>query len=131
MQEGQIWEALMAAAHYKLDNLVYIVDYNKLSSGHPTNEIINLEPLKEKLSSFGYHVIEIDGHDMEQILGALSEAKETKGKPTFIVANTVKGKGVSFMENVPKWHSSGLSDEEYEVAMKELTKKEEELAHAV
>ena len=76
-------------------------------------------------------MIEIDGHDMEQILGALSEAKETKGKPTFIVANTVKGKGVSFMENVPKWHSSGLSDEEYEVAMKELTKKEEELAHAV
>lgn len=131
MQEGQIWEALMAAAHYKLDNLVYIVDYNKLSSGHPTNEILNLEPLKEKLSSFGYHVIEIDGHNMEQILGALSEAKETKGKPTFIVANTVKGKGVSFMENVPKWHSSGLSDEEYEVAMKDLTKKEEELAHAV
>ena len=131
MQEGQMWEALMAAAHYKLDNLVYIIDYNKLSSGHPTNEVINLEPLKDKMKAFNYHVIEIDGHDMEQILAAIAEAKATKEMPTLIIANTVKGKGVSFMENVPKWHSSGLTDEEYEIAMKDLNAREEVLLHGV
>lgn len=130
MQEGQIWEALMAAAHYKLDNLVYIIDYNQLSSGHPTNEIINLEPLADKARAFGCHVIEIDGHNMEAILAALEEAKEVKGHPVLILAHTVKGKGVSFMENVPKWHSSGLTDEEYEIAKKDL-EREEAAAHAV
>ena len=116
-QEGQIWEALMMAAHYKLDNLVYIFDYNKLSSGHPTNEVINLEPLADKLAAFNYHVIVIDGNDMEQVVDALKEVRTVSGRPVAIVANTVKGKGVSFMENVPKWHSSGLTDAEYEIAM--------------
>lgn len=126
-QEGQIWEALMAAAHYRLDNLVYIFDYNKLSSGHPVNEIINLESLEDKLRAFNYHVIVIDGNDMEQVAAAIDQAKTVKGRPTAIIANTVKGKGVSFMENVPKWHSSGLTDEEYENAMKDLETREEEI----
>lgn len=131
MQEGQMWEAMMCAAHYKLDNLVLILDYNKLSSSHPANEIINLEPLGEKLKAFNYHVIEIDGHDMEEILAALEEAKNVKGMPVLILANTIKGKGVSFMEHVPKWHSSGLTDEEYGIAMQDLTKEEEALVHGV
>lgn len=131
MHEGQMWEAIMSAAHYKMDNLVYILDYNKLSSGHPTNEIINIEPVMDKISAFNFHVIEIDGHNMEQILSAIEEAKSVKGMPTMIIAHTVKGKGVSFMENVPKWHSSGLTDEEYAIAMSELNAREEELSRAV
>ena len=125
-QEGQIWEALMMAAHYKLDNLVYIFDYNKLSSGHPTNEVINLEPLADKLAAFNYHVIVIDGNDMEQVVNALKEVRTVSGRPVAIVANTVRGKGVSFMENVPKWHSSGLTDAEYETAMRDLSARGEE-----
>ena len=128
-QEGQIWEALMIAAHYKLDNLVYIFDYNKLSSGHPTNEVINLEPLADKLAAFNYHVIVIDGNDMEQVVNALKEVGTVNGRPVAIVANTVKGKGVSFMENVPKWHSSGLTDAEYEIAMRDLSAREEEICN--
>ncbi len=128
-QEGQIWEALMMAAHYKLDNLVYIFDYNKLSSGHPTNEVINLEPLADKLAAFNYHVIVIDGNDMEQVVNALKEVGTVSGRPVAIVANTVKGKGVSFMENVPKWHSSGLTDAEYEIAMRDLSAREEEICN--
>ncbi len=128
-QEGQIWEALMMAAHYKLDNLVYIFDYNKLSSGHPTNEVINLEPLADKLAAFNYHVIVIDGNDMEQVVDALKEVRTVSGRPVAIVANTVKGKGVSFMENVPKWHSSGLTDAEYETAMRDLSAREEEICN--
>ena len=128
-QEGQIWEALMMAAHYKVDNLVYIFDYNKLSSGHPTNEVINLEPLADKLAAFNYHVIVIDGHDMEQVVNALKEVGTVSGRPVAIVANTVKGKGVSFMENVPKWHSSGLTDAEYEIAMRDLSAREEEICN--
>lgn len=131
MQEGQMWEAVMCAAHYKLDNLVLILDYNKLSSSHPTNEIINLEPLGVKMRAFNYHVIEIDGHDMEQILAAIQEAKSVREMPVMIIANTVKGKGVSFMEHVPKWHSRGLTDEEYDTAMKELTREEEVLVHGI
>lgn len=128
-QEGQIWEALMMAAHYKLDNLVYIFDYNKLSSGHPTNEVINLEPLADKLAAFNYHVIVIDGNNMEQVVDALKEVRTVSGRPVAIVANTVKGKGVSFMENVPKWHSSGLTDAEYEIAMRDLSAREEEICN--
>ena len=128
-QEGQIWEALMMAAHYKLDNLVYIFDYNKLSSGHPTNEVINLEPLADKLAAFNYHVIVIDGNDMEQVVDALKEVGTVSGRPVAIVANTVKGKGISFMENVPKWHSSGLTDAEYETAMRDLSAREEEICN--
>lgn len=128
-QEGQIWEALMMAAHYKLDNLVYILDYNKLSSGHPTNEVINLEPLADKLAAFNYHVIVINGNDMAQVVNALKEVRTVSGRPVAIVANTVKGKGVSFMENVPKWHSSGLTDAEYETAMRDLSAREEEICN--
>lgn len=128
-QEGQIWEALMMAAHYKVDNLVYIFDYNKLSSGHPTNEVINLEPLADKLAAFNYHLIVIDGNDMEQVVNALKEVGTVSGRPVAIVANTVKGKGVSFMENVPKWHSSGLTDAEYEIAMRDLSAREEEICN--
>lgn len=120
MQEGQNWEALMCAAHYKMDNLTFVVDYNKLSSGGPVNESINLEPLALKLQAFGMHVIQIDGHDMDQILAALEEAKATKGQPSAIISNTVKGKGVSFMENDPQWHSKGLNDEQYQIAMRDV-----------
>jgi len=126
MQEGQIWESLLQAAHYKLNNLITIIDYNKLSSYGDVNESINLEPLAEKIKAFNYHVIEIDGHNMEQIVNSLNEAYEVNDKPVAIICNTVKGKGVSFMENNPKWHSGGISQEEYEKAIKELENAEEE-----
>ena len=126
MQEGQIWESLLQAAHYKLENLIVVIDYNKLSSFDNVNESMNLEPLSEKIKAFNFHVIEIDGNDMEQVVNALNEAYTVKGMPTAIISNTVKGKGVSFMENNPKWHSGAISDEEYEIAMKELGRAEEE-----
>lgn len=127
MDEGQMWEAIMMAAHNKLNNLIFIIDYNKLSSTHPTNEIINLEPLVEKMKAFNLHTIEIDGNNMEEIVRVLDEVKQVTDKPIAIVANTVKGKGVSFMENVGKWHSSGLTDEEYKIAMEDLNRIEEAL----
>lgn len=126
MQEGQIWESLLQAAHYKLDNLIVIIDYNKLSSFDNVNESMNLEPLAEKIKAFNFHVIEIDGNSMEQVVKALNEAVTIKDKPIAIISNTVKGKGVSFMENNPKWHSGAISDEEYEIAMKDLERTEEE-----
>lgn len=126
MQEGQIWESLLQAAHYKLDNLIAVIDYNKLSSFDNVNESMNLEPLIDKIKAFNFHVIEIDGHDMEQVVNALNEAYSVKGMPIAIISNTVKGKGVSFMENNPKWHSGGISDEEYKIAITELEKAEEE-----
>ncbi len=126
MQEGQIWESLLQAAHYKLDNLIVIIDYNKLSSFDNVNESMNLEPLAEKIKAFNFHVIEIDGNSMEQVVKALNEAVTIKNKPIAIISNTVKGKGVSFMENNPKWHSGAISDEEYEIAMKDLERTEEE-----
>jgi len=126
MQEGQIWESLLQAAHYKLDNLIVIIDYNKLSSFDNVNESMNLEPLAEKIKAFNFHVIEIDGNSMEQVVEALNEAVTIKDKPIAIISNTVKGKGVSFMENNPKWHSGAISDEEYEIAMKDLERTEEE-----
>ena len=124
MQEGQIWESLLQAAHYKLDNLIVIIDYNKLSSFDNVNESMNLEPLAEKIKAFNFHVIEIDGNSMEQVVEALNEAVTIKDKPIAIISNTVKGKGVSFMENNPKWHSGAISDEEYEIAMKDLERTE-------
>lgn len=126
MQEGQIWESLLQAAHYKLDNLIVIIDYNKLSSYDNVNESMNLEPLADKIKAFNFHVIEIDGNDMEQIVKALNEAYAISGIPTVIISNTIKGKGVSFMENNPKWHSGAISDEEYEIAIRELERAEEE-----
>jgi len=124
IQEGMIWEAAMAAAHYKLDNLVGILDYNGLQIDGPITQVMNPEPIADKWKSFGWHVIVIDGHNFEEILNALEEADRIEGKPTLIVAKTVKGKGVSFMENQVDWHGKAPSREETELAMKELSQGE-------
>ncbi len=120
LHEGQVWEGLMSAPHYKLDNLTAILDYNKLSSKDNVNKIMNLEPLKDKIKAFNWEVIEIDGHNMKEISEAIEKAKKNEGNPVFIIANTVKGKGVSFMENNPKWHSGGITDAEYEKAISDI-----------
>lgn len=120
MQEGQIWESLLQAAHYKLNNLIIIIDYNKLSSFDGVNDSMNLEPLAGKIRAFNYHVIELDGNDMKQVVNGLNEAYMVQDKPVAIISNTIKGKGISFMENNPKWHSGALSDEEYKIAMQDL-----------
>ena len=120
MQEGQIWESLLQAAHYKLNNLILVIDYNKLSSYRNVNESINLESLTNKVSSFNFHTIEIDGNNMEQVVNALNEAYQVTDKPIAIICNTIKGKGISFMENNPKWHNGQISDEEYKIAMQDL-----------
>lgn len=119
-EEGQVWEACMFAAHYKLDNLCVVIDWNGLQIDGPVAEVMNPTPHDKKLEAFGFHVISIDGNDMEQIAAAFEEAKTVKGKPTAIVAKTVKGKGVSFMENQVKWHGSAPNDEQYAQAMAEL-----------
>ena len=122
-QEGQVWEAAMVAAHFQLDNLVAIVDCNKLQVEGPTSEVMNLEPLRSKWEAFGWSVQEIDGHDIPQIIGALEKAKDSDfepGKPRVIIAHTVKGKGVSFMENASQWHAGHLTEEQYQLARKEL-----------
>lgn len=123
MQEGQVWEALMSAPKYGLDNLVAILDYNKGQIDGPTNEVMNLEPLADKLAAFNWNVIRIDGHDIGQFLGAVAEAKATTGKPTFIIADTVKGKGVSFMEHKIEWHGSAPNAEQTKQALAELQKR--------
>lgn len=117
---GQIWEAAMSASNFKLENLIAIIDRNKLQLDGPTKDILSLEPLADKWRSFGWNVIEIDGHDFNEILGALDKAKLTQGHPTVIIAHTVKGKGVSFMEGIVGFHGKAPSDEEYSQAMKEL-----------
>ena len=119
-EEGQVWEAAMFAAHYKLDNLCVIIDWNGLQIDGPVAEVMNPTPHDKKLEAFGFHVISIDGHDFDQIEAALNEAKATKGKPTAIIARTVKGKGVSFMENQVGWHGSAPNDEQYEKAIAEI-----------
>lgn len=126
MQEGQIWESLLQASHYKLNNLILVIDYNKLSSYSDVNESMNLEPLADKIRAFNFYTIEIDGHDMEQIVKALNEAYQVTDKPIAIICNTIKGKGISYMENNPKWHTGLISDEEYEVALRDLKKVEVE-----
>ena len=120
-QEGQIWEACMFAAHYKLDNLCLIIDWNGLQIDGPVAEVMNPTPHDKKLEAFGFNVISIDGHDFEQIDAAFKAARATKGKPTAIIAKTVKGKGVSFMENQVSWHGSAPNDEQYEKAVAELS----------
>jgi transketolase len=120
IQEGNIWEAAMAASHYKCDNLCGIVDYNGFQIDGKTKDIMELEPLVAKWQAFGWHTIEIDGHSMRQILDAYQEAKAVKGKPTVIIAHTIKGKGVSFMENVLDFHGRAPTKEEAEKALKEL-----------
>lgn len=122
LQEGQIWEAAMTSSHYKLDNLCVIVDNNNLQIDGKVNEVMSIYPIDEKFRSFGFEVFNIDGHDMNQIINALNKAKTVKGKPTAIIAKTVKGKGVSFMENEAGWHGKAPKEEEYNIAMKELQK---------
>jgi transketolase len=119
-QEGNIWEAAMACAHYKCDNLCAILDYNRYQIDGKTDDIMNLEPAVGKWEAFGWHTIEIDGHDIKQILNAYEEAKTTKGKPSIIIAHTIKGKGVSFMENVVDFHGRPPTKEEEQKALKEL-----------
>lgn len=120
LAEGQIWEAAMAAANFNVDNLVGIVDRNHLQATGRCEERFVIESLRQKWESFGWHVIEIDGHNVEQIIYALNEAETIKGKPTAIIAETVKGKGISFAENVVSFHNSKLSEEQYYSALKEL-----------
>ena len=119
-EEGQVWEACMFAAHYKLDNLCVVIDWNGLQIDGPVAEVMNPTPHDKKLEAFGFHVISIDGHDFAQIEAAFNEAKTVKGKPTAIIAKTVKGKGVSFMENKVNWHGSAPNDEQYAAAVAEL-----------
>lgn len=119
-QEGQVWEAAMTASHYKLDNLCAFIDCNNLQIDGNVDKVMNIEPISDKWRAFGWHVIEIDGHNFEQIINALEEAKTVKGKPTLVVARTVKGKGVSFMENVCGFHGVAPTKEETEKALAEL-----------
>ncbi|MGF7184706.1 transketolase [Desulfitispora alkaliphila] len=120
VQEGQIWEASMASAHYKLDNLVAFLDYNGLQIDGPVDQVMASDPLADKWRAFNWNVIEIDGHDYEQIENAINEAKKVKGKPTMVIAKTIKGKGVSFMENQVGWHGVALKPDELERALEDL-----------
>ena len=120
IQEGQVWEACMAAAHYKLDNLCIVIDNNGLQIDGNIADVMSPYPIVDKLVAFGFHVIAIDGHDFDQIEAAMNEARQTKGKPTAIVMTTTKGKGVSFMENNAGWHGKAPNDAEYAKAMEEL-----------
>ena len=122
IQEGQVWEAALLAGHRKLDNLVVIVDNNNLQIDGPINEVNSPYPIDKKFEAFNFHVINIDGHDFDAIDAAFKEAKATKGQPTAIIAKTVKGKGVSFMENQASWHGAAPNDEQYEIAMADLEK---------
>ena len=120
IQEGQVWEASMLAAHRKLDNLVVIVDNNNLQIDGEITEVNSPYPIDKKFEAFNFHVINIDGNDFDQIDAAFKEAKTVKGQPTAIIAKTVKGKGVSFMENQGGWHGKAPNEEEYKIAMEEL-----------
>lgn len=120
LEEGQVWEAAMTAAHRKLDNLTAFVDWNGLQIDGPIAEVKSINRIGERFAAFGWHVIEIDGHDIRAIMGALSEARATRGMPTVIVAKTVKGKGVSFMENQVGWHGTAPKPEQVEAALAEL-----------
>jgi len=119
-QEGQVWEAAMTAAHYKLDNVCAIIDLNGLQIDGPVSKVKAIEPVASKWSAFGWHVIDIDGHDMEAILKAFDEAETIKGKPSVILARTVKGKGVSFFEGKVEYHGIAPTRDELEMALKEL-----------
>ena len=120
LQEGQVWEAVMTSAHYKLDNLVAIIDYNNLQIDGKVSDVMGVLPITDKFKSFNWNVIEIDGHSYEEIIEALNEARNLKGKPTAIIANTIKGKGISFMENNGAFHGAAPNDEQYKQAMEEL-----------
>jgi len=119
-EEGQIWEAAMSAAHYKVDNLCGIVDRNRLQIDGFCKDVMNYEPLEDKWKAFGWHVITVDGHDIPALIKAFEEAKTIKEKPTVIIADTIKGKGVSFMENVAVWHGQAPNNEEMKKALNDL-----------
>lgn len=127
IEEGQVWEAAMFAAHYKLDNLVAIVDNNGLQIDGPVTEVCSPEPITDKFAAFGWKVLTMDAHDFDSIEKAFAEAENLDGKPVMIVAKSVKGKGVSFMENQVSWHGCAPNSEQYEQAMKELEAKLNEL----
>ena len=120
-EEGQVWEAAMFAAHYKLDNLVAIVDFNGLQIDGPITEVMNPTPHDEKFSAFGWNVITIDAHNFDEIESAFKQARETRGKPTAIIAKSTKGKGVSYMENACEWHGQAPKEDLYNVAIADLT----------
>ncbi len=127
LEEGQVWEAAMFAAAKKLDNLVVLVDNNNLQIDGTVEEVNSPYPIPEKFAAFGFHVVEIDGNDLEQIESALTEARTVKGKPTAVIQKTVKGKGVSYMENQCGWHGSAPKQEQYEIAVAEITARIKEL----
>lgn len=120
MQEGQLWEALMAAAHYKLGNLTVLPDNNNLQIDGNVDQVMSIYPIRERVAAFGWQVQEVDGHDVDALLTALGNAKENTDVPTMIVCETVKGKGVSFMENQASWHGAAINAEQYRLAMAEL-----------
>ena len=119
-EEGEVWEACMAASHYKLDNLCAVLDYNHLQIDGNIDDVISPEPFASKFEAFGWEVLNVNGHDFEQLRNAFNQAKQVKDKPTVIIAHTIKGKGVSFMENNYAWHGAAPNDEQYEQAMEEL-----------
>ena len=121
IEEGQVWEAAMTAAHYKLDNLCVIVDNNNLQIDGEVGNVMSPYPIDEKFKSFGFEVLTIDGHNFKDILEAFNKARSIKEKPTAIIAKTVKGKGISFMENQAEWHGKAPNEDEYNTAIKELT----------
>ena len=127
IQEGQVWEAAMFAGHKKLDNLVVIIDNNGLQMDGNIEEVCSPYPIDEKFKSFNFHVINIDAHNFDEIKMAFDEAKSIKDKPTAIIAKSIKGKGISFMENQACWHGSAPNEEQYELAMKELNEVGEKL----
>ena len=121
-EEGQVWEAAMFAAHYKLDNLCMLLDWNGLQIDGPITEVMNPTPYDEKFKAFGWNVIMIDGHNFDEIESALNAAEACKGKPTAVICRTVKGKGVSYMENAVEWHGAAPKEEQYKIAIEELTR---------
>ncbi|HUS96114.1 MAG TPA: transketolase [Hyphomicrobiaceae bacterium] len=120
VQEGQVWEAAMTSAHYKLDNVCAILDYNNLQIDGSVSSVKEIAPLEQKWAAFGWHVVEVDGHNYQQLFAAYDEARATKGKPTIIIARTIKGKGVSYMENVADYHGKAPDEAGYKKAMAEL-----------
>lgn len=119
-EEGQVWEAAMFAAHYKLDNLCAVLDFNGLQIDGPISEVISPAPFDTKFEAFGWNVIKVSAHDFDGLENAFAKARECKGRPTLILASSVKGKGVSYMENKCEWHGSAPKTEQYEIAMREL-----------
>ena len=122
IQEGQIWEAAMTSSHYKLDNICVIVDNNNLQIDGNVSDVMNIHPIDKKFESYGFEVFKINGNDIDELISVFEKAKTIKGKPTAIIAKTVKGKGVSYMENQAGWHGKAPKEEEYKIAMEELNK---------